>query len=594
MEQNNTQLKADANSSQLLDTFFETCFQRQLDNSPNRQTELGLGNDHDKWDDLSDEHTERERLAVLQDLETLNSAFELTGLSPQQKLSARLYEYDARCKLDDYAYRHHDYLLSPFFGLQMCVTFLLFNYHQVTSLKGAEDYISRLRNLPDLFQQAVNYLEESRRKGIMLPAFAYDASIKICADAISGIPLKNADKENSILVDFRNKLDKIDITKGEKSILLDGLESVLSSAVKPAYELLIDYLKESCTGATEDEGIWKFPDGEKYYRHLLGVQTQSDLSAEQIHEIGLSEVGRIHKEMESLLPELDFDGELIDYFKLNQSDARHFFPNTEEGKKQALDRASTIVERVKSILPQYFNLQPTAELLVERMDVQLEENSPVALYRPAMPDGSVPGAVWINFKNLNALPRYVFDALIVHEGVPGHHMQFGIMNDIEDIPRFQKYRPYDPAYAEGWALYSEVLAKEMGIYADSYSLYGFLAMDLWRSCRLVVDTGIHKFKWTRKQAVQYFLDNTPFPREQITTEVDRYTLWPGQACSYKIGCMKILELRGYAKEKLGSAFCIKEFHDTILGQGQLPLPVLEEWVREWVAEKERSALNLVS
>ena len=338
--------------------------------------------------------------------------------------------------------------------------------------------------------------------------------------------------------------------------------------------------------ANDYVGAWQFPEGGKFYDNALKRMTTTDLTANEIHETGLLEVNRIHDEMRSIMKLVNFKGELSDFFELMRHDPQFYYSNTDSGRQNYLDDVSEIVNSMESKLDELFNVQPKASLNVKRVEAFREQSASKAFYQGPTPDGIRPGTYYVNLYNMEAMPIYQMAALAYHESLPGHHMQIGLQVELDNIPKFRKYGNYT-AYSEGWALYSELLPKEIGFYQDPYADFGRLAMELWRACRLVVDTGIHKKKWSREEGIRYYMDNTPNPKSDVLKMVERHIVDPAQATSYKIGMMKIIELRNFAKLKLGNKFDIRGFHDIILKNGPVPLNVLENNIRVYVESSKQ-------
>jgi uncharacterized protein (DUF885 family) len=335
---------------------------------------------------------------------------------------------------------------------------------------------------------------------------------------------------------------------------------------------------------TTDDGAWKLPEGDAYYAHRLKMMTTTDMTATEIHELGLSEVDRIHGEMRDIMKTVEFDGTLQEFFTYLKEEPRFTYEDSDAGREAYLKEATRIIDVMTERLDEVFLRQPKAKLEVRRVEAFREKSAGKAFYnRPAL-DGSRPGYYYANLYKISDMPKYQMEALAYHEGNPGHHMQLSIAQELEGIPQFRKQNRVT-AYTEGWGLYSEYFPKEMGFYEDPYSDFGRLAMELWRAARLVVDTGLHDKKWSREKAIDYLLENTPNPENDCIKAIERYIVMPGQATAYKIGMNKILDLRAMAKDKLGDKFDIREYHDVVIASGPVPLNILEERVEAWVASK---------
>ena len=365
--------------------------------------------------------------------------------------------------------------------------------------------------------------------------------------------------------------------------MIDQAKAALLTSVQPAYEAGITELTQLKAGATDVDGAWKLPDGEAYYAQRLNQMTTTDMSAAEIHQLGLDEVARIHDEMRKIMKTVGFEGDLKEFMEFMRTDPQFYLPDTDEGRAQYLREATAMIDEMREDLPRVFNTFPKADMIVKAVEPFREASAGKAFYSRPAPDGSRPGTYYANLYRMEDMPTYQMEALAFHEGIPGHHMQIAIAQELEGIPKFRKYGGYT-AFSEGWGLYTEFLPKEMGYYKDPYSDFGRLAMEIWRAARLVVDTGLHDKKWTRQEAIDYLLENTPNPEGDSRKAIDRYIVMPGQATAYKIGMLKILELRENAKTELGDKFDIRAFHDVVLKDGAVPLEVLEENVEAWVAK----------
>jgi uncharacterized protein (DUF885 family) len=328
-------------------------------------------------------------------------------------------------------------------------------------------------------------------------------------------------------------------------------------------------------------GVGKLPDGEAYYSYRLANSTTTNLTPEEIHQIGLDEVARIHTEMEQIKNQVGFEGSLQDFFKFVRDDEQFYFPNTDEGRQEYLTTATELLDEMKPKLPEFFGRLPKADLVVKRVEPFREQDGAAQHYFSGTPDGSRPGIYYVHLSDMSGLSLVDLETTAYHEGNPGHHMQSSIAQELEDVPEFLK-QAFFGAYVEGWALYAEYLAKEMGAFSDPYSDFGRLNGELWRAIRLVLDSGLHAQGWTEQQAITYMTDNSAIPESAVLSEVRRYIVTPGQASSYKIGMLKIQELRALAQEQLGEKFDIREFHDIVLGSGALPLSALDKLVNEWI------------
>ena len=452
------------------------------------------------------------------------------------------------------------------------------------SVKEAKDYISRLNGVPTVFDQLVTDLETRADKGIIAPKFVFPHVIDSSKNIIQGAPFEKGD-DSTLLADFKRKVTALEISQDEKDALINEATDALKSAVKPAYSKLINYLAQLEKRADDRDGAWKLPEGNTFYNNALKRTTTTDLTAKEIHAIGLSEVSRIHDEMREIKDKVGFKGDLKAFMQFMKTDKQFYYPNTAEGKQRYLDEATAMIDTMKVRLDELFIVKPKADLKVKAVEAFREKAAGKAFYQQPAPDGSRPGIYYANLYDMEAMPTYQMEALAYHEGIPGHHMQIAISQELEGVPKFRKFGGYT-AYIEGWGLYSELVPKEMGMYSDPYSDFGRLSMELWRACRLVVDTGIHAMKWTRQEGIDYYVNNTPNATSDGVKMVERHIVMPSQATAYKVGMLKILELREDAKKQLGDKFDIRQFHDVVLKNGPVPLNVLENFVNEWVASKK--------
>ncbi|WP_149981278.1 DUF885 domain-containing protein [Pseudoalteromonas rhizosphaerae] len=562
--------------------FFEDTFNRDVMSSPVYQTYMGIKQDYDKWDDGSEARVLKDHQQTKDDLVALN-AINRELLDDTTKVSYDLKKQDLENSIADFKWRYHNYPVNQMFGTHSMIPAFLINQHQISDVTDAKAYISRLNGVTTVIDQLITDLEVRADKGIIAPKFVFPHVIDSSKNIIHGAPFEQGD-DSTLLADFKRKVAKLEIAQADKDALISDAEKALKAAVKPSYSKLINYLAQLEKRADDRDGAWKFPDGEAFYNNALARTTTTDLTAKEIHTIGLAEVSRIHDEMRQIKEKVGFKGDLKAFMQFMKTDKQFYLPNTEAGKQQYLDEATALINTMKSRLDELFIVKPKADMIVKRVEAFREKAAGKAFYQQPAPDGSRPGVYYANLYDMEAMPTYQMEALAYHEGIPGHHMQIAISQELEGVPKFRKFGGYT-AYIEGWGLYSELLPKEMGMYADPYSDFGRLSMELWRACRLVVDTGIHEMKWTRQQGIDYYVNNTPNATSDGVKMVERHIVMPSQATAYKVGMLKILELREAAKVKLGDKFDIRQFHDVVLKNGAVPLNVLENFVDEWVASK---------
>lgn len=568
------------NENEKLNAFFEQAFMAQIQLSPTSLTSLGIKQDYDKWDQLTDEQTDKEIALYKTQLAQLKE-FDFKALDSQNQLSYQLFQQQLEQEIADDKWRLYNYPVNQMYGVHSMVPSLLINQHQIADESDAKAYIARLNGTLTLFQQLTVQLEKRAELGIIPPKFVFPLVIDASQNVLKGAPFSEG-ADSTLLEDFRGKVNKLTIDDAAKQLLLKEAEIALVSTVKPAYEHLLSYLTTLEARAGTDDGVWRFKDGAEFYNNALQRTTTTTMTADQIHELGLAEVARIHQEMQAIMQKVAFKGDLPAFFKFMREDAQFYYPDTAEGKAAYLAEATRVIDTMKSKLDELFLVKPKADMIVKAVEPFREQSAGKAFYDQPSMDGSRPGTYYANLYSMKAMPKYELEALAYHEGIPGHHMQIAIAQELENIPKFRKFGGYT-AYIEGWGLYTELLPKEIGMYQDPYSDFGRLAMELWRACRLVVDTGIHAKKWTREQAIAYLGQNTPNAQSELEGAIERYIVMPSQATAYKIGMIKIVSLREKAKTALGDKFDIRAFHDVVLKNGAVPLDVLEQLVDQYIA-----------
>ena len=581
-----TQIESVATQSARLNAFFATKFDEAVARSPMLQTSRGIKTDYDKWDDISPaavlEEMEIQRETVAQ----MRRTFDPANLDAQGALSYRLAEYQLEQAERDFKYRGNTLTFNQMRGQHSGIPAFLINQHRITNISDAQAYISRLNGVPTFLGAYQARAEEGAQNGVLAPRFVYDYVLESAGNVITGYPFEGADPDSPspLYEDFANKVAALGLTEDQTNELLFEARGALIDSVFPAYASLIALMTDHREAAGTDDGAWRLPDGQAYYAARLANMTTTNMTAREIHDLGLAEMTRIHSEMEIIKTKVGYDGTLQAFFNHMRTAPEFYKPETAEGKAEYLAEATAMIDTMRDRLPEMFNTFPKASLIVKAVEPFREKGAGKAFYQRPAADGSRPGTYYANLYLMSAMPTYQMEALAYHEGIPGHHMQLAIAQELEGIPEFRKSGSVT-AYTEGWGLYSEYLPKEFGFYEDPYSDFGRLAMELWRAARLVVDTGLHDKKWTREEATQYLIENTPNPESDAIKAIDRYIVMPGQATAYKIGMLKILELRERAKGALGDAFKLGEYHDVVLRDGPVPLAILEEKVDAWIAEK---------
>ncbi len=579
-----------ASESKRADEFFDRCWDENLGRHPLDESYYGIKTHYDQLEDLSDEKAAADHGVWQRQLAMLKRDFKPELLDPQTQLSYKLFEREAEHEAEEFKFRFDEYPITQRHGMHTEIPTFLINVHKIDNARDAEAYLARLNAIPKLFDQVIVNLQVREDKGVIAPRFVFPLVLDSCRKVIQGKPFDPSIDDSPLLRDFRKKIGALkDADPSIRNRLIEGATKALNESVKPAYQKLIAFLENQSKRANDDAGVWKFPDGIEFYRSTLRRYTTTNLSAGQIHEIGLKEVTRTHAEMAKIKAKVGFKGDLEAFFKFMREDKQFYLPNTDEGRSKYLARAVEIIDEMKRHLNELFVRRPRADLVVKAVENFRERSAGHASYQRPAPDGSRPGIFYVNLREMQSNPTYQLEALAYHEGIPGHHMQTVIAQQLTGIPKFRKFSHAYSVYTEGWGLYSELLPKEIGMYRDPYSDFGRLALELGRAARLVVDTGLHDKRWTRQQALDYLKQNTPNAEADCVDSINRYIVTPGQATAYKIGMMKILELRAKAEEQLGSKFDIREFHEAVLANGALPLDALEEVVDRWIKSKKTKA-----
>jgi len=566
--------------------FFERVFDESVARSPMLQTQLGLKSDYDKWDELTFERGAEDLAIVSRQLAELMRTVDFAKLDEQTRTSYRLWVSQAEEAIEGWKWRFHDYPANQMGGMHSTAPAFLINFHRVDTVSDARACIARLRGMGPLLDQLIKGIELREQHGVMPPKFVFGLVVESCREVVAGQPFEKVEKDSALWADIQAKIAALkDADDSTKTALRNEARTALVDVVQPAYGRLMALLQRQEKIASTDDGVWRLPDGAAYYAFQLRRNTTTNLTADEVHELGLKEVARIHREMEAIMRQVGFQGDLQAFFKHLREDDRYYYPTTPEGKAAYVARAKEIIAAMTARLDEFFGVKPKAPLEVRVVEPFREQGSAGAFYEDPAPDGSRPGVYYVNTVDMRGVPIFEMETLAHHEAIPGHHMQIAIAQELEGIPRFRKFGG-NTAYIEGWALYAEYFPKEFGFYSDPMMDFGRLYDELLRAVRLVVDTGLHSKKWTRAQVMDYFRQNTPNPERDIFTETNRYIVWPGQATAYKVGMMKILSLRERAKQELGPKFDLRAYHDLVLKDGALPLGLLEENVNAWIARRK--------
>ena len=574
--------------------FANRTFVQYLMKSPEDLTYLGIFeqfgiNGHNgEWNDDSQVAVQERREFIRQTIDTL-ATYDVSELTEDWRLSVEVMKEFLGNPEQDWRFRLHDYPVNQLDGLQLEIPDFLVAFHAVNTRKDADHYISRLSKTAIKMTQNMEGLLLSETRGIVPPTFVIDKSLAGMRAFVSTPP-----ENNALYTSFQLKMEDTDaISVEEREEFLLAARAQLEDVVYPAYQRYIDYFTALRPKSSNDAGVWKLPDGDAYYNYLLRVHTTTEMTAEDIHTLGLAEVARIEGEMLELFEAEGFDtsqGIKVMFDALAQ-DERFYYPDTQQGRSQILQDYTSIIREIDAGLGSAFHVRPAAALVVERVPASKEQTS-VAYYSAPAGDGSRPGVFYANLYDVKATPKYGMRTLAYHEGIPGHHLQAAVQLELDDLPAFRSAVNFT-AYSEGWGLYAERLAWEMGFQSDPYDNLGRLQLEMLRAVRLVVDTGIHAKRWTREEAIDYMLEKTGRAASEVVSEVERYIVRPGQATAYTVGMLEILRLRSEARAALGDNYDIREFHDVVLKHGALPLTVLRELVMQYIArEQPRNGLLL--
>ena len=571
---------APTSADQRLAAYLDGAYDRMLAANPSLATEQGDANrgqpgNKRLWEDLTERGLAADAAAARRELAGVRK-IRSDALSPRARLQQRVFIGQQQLLLERYRWRHHLYPLNQIVGPHVDVPRTLAN-HPLRSGADLDGWFARLDAVPAHLDGLVGQLDLAAARGIHLPKSVYPLLIGQARGIVRDDPVR---------VDFERRLAALELAEPARAAAQARLNAALQDRVHPAYLRLVATLERQAPDGRTDGGAWQLPDGDAFYAFLLRQFTTTDLTAEQVHALGLAEVERTHREMRELMQRIGEPGELRAFLQRLKSDPRFYLTDDEAGRAAYLERARGIVERMQAKLPEYFLKPPALPLDIQPTEPYRAAGAPSGFYEAGTPDGSRPGVVYLNLQRLDTRPLYDLEALLYHEALPGHHLQISSILVDESIPRLRKVNRWwqDTAFVEGWALYTERLGKEMGFYQDPYSDFGRIAAELWRATRLVVDTGLHSKRWTREQAIRYLDENTPSPRASNESAVDRYLAVPGQATAFTVGMLRIREERERARQALGDRFDLRQFHAVVLENGYVPLWALSEAVDRWIVQ----------
>ena len=567
-----------------LHDFFQRVERERAELSPQTMAVAVAGTEREaeylgRLDVPSIERTEAERAMARRHREELGR-FDRDTLNGQDALSWDIMAWQLDHRIDGADYLWHDFPVNQLMAVHNLLPAFMTDQHPLRDDDDVDFYIQRLMQFPDVFRGAIEVVAYRAEQNLYPPRFALEKTARDARAFVAGDAI-----DNPLVERFLARADRSDVLSGERR---EGLEDELAEAVReyvvPAYRVFADYLEGLVGEADSNDGVWRLSDGDAYYRWALRGHTTTGMNPEEIHRLGVSEVERLEAEMHRVLCELDHcDGTVGERMATLNADSRFLFDDSDTGREAILQAYRQIVGEAEQVLDDWFHDGPTADLEVRRVPEYREDTAFRAYYMRPAPDGSRPGVFFANLRSVDEHPRFAMPTLAHHEGVPGHHLQISRMQAMDDVPSFRRSLGLH-AHAEGWALYAEYLAAEMGLLDDPYDNLGRLQAELFRAVRLVVDTGLHHSRWSREKAIEYMLETTGMPESDVVAEVERYLVIPGQACAFKIGMMRMLAMRERAEQALGAVFDIRDFHRVILDNGAMPLDLLDGVVDQWIED----------
>ena len=571
-----------------LNVFYEKVFISFVLQEPELLSSLGLverfgiTGHSGKLGDASPVHQQRIIDRTKRNLAELRS-YPLGKQNASQRLSTSILDWFLERGAEGTKWQFHNYPLNQLFGVQNEFPSFMANQHRMNTPKDCEYYLQRLDALPTKFDQVLEGVKLREQRGVIPPRFVVEKVLKEMTDFAAQRPA-----ENILATSFKARAAKIvKLTDAARTELQGRVETAIAEKVYPSYQKLIACYSELLPRTTTDDGVWKLPEGDAFYAYMLHQNTTTKLNPAEIHAIGVAEVARIEGEMQQIFGAIGMAGRTIaEVREALRADPQRLYPNDDAGRAAALAEYQRLIDEALDRSQQLFATFPKAKVEVQRVPEFKEATAAGAYYQGPAMDGSRPGVFFANLRDMNEVSKHGMATLAYHEGVPGHHFQIAIARELKGLPQFRKLIPFT-AYSEGWALYTEWLAKEAGWYeGNPLGDLGRLQAEMFRAVRLVVDTGIHAQRWTREQAIAYMLEKTGMPEKSATSEIERYIVSPGQACAYKVGMLKILELRKRAQQELGAKFDQREFHDVVLKDGAMPLDILEQQVNGWIAKRK--------
>ena len=577
---------ARADDSPRLLAHLDGAYGRFLAGNPALATGLGDSSGNERWEDLTEGGMAAAAQATRLELEQFGSAFDGAVLTPRATVQRRIYEAQLERELERHRWRDHLYPLNPIVGPHIDVPGVL-EAQRVDDAAGAEAWLRRLAAAGPYIDGLVEQLGRQAAADVWLPRSVSPILLGQARGLLDGMTSADAGG-GPIAAGFARKLEAVDATSAQRERWRGEARRLLRERVAPAYARLVAALEDQAARSTVDGGVWQLPEGEAFYAFLLRQFTTTDLTAEQVHELGLAEVARVHGEMRALMQRMGATGDLRAFMGTMKQDPRFFLTDDAAGREAYLARARAIVAAMQLRIGEVWPGPVPLPLEIRATESYRAAGAPAGFYEAGTPDGSRPGVVYLNLERLDTRPLYDLEALLYHESLPGHHLQISSILVDPAIPRLRRVNRWwqDTAFVEGWALYAERLAREMGFYQDPWSDFGRLAGELWRATRLVVDSGLHSRRWSREQAIRYLDDNTPSPRASNESAVDRYLAVPGQATAFTVGMLHILKERERARAALGDAFDLRAFHAAVLENGYAPLWAVTDSVDRYIAARQ--------
>ena len=557
--------------------------------SPEYMTYLGIFDGYGKIlghnKSLSIDSLEETELDYMDNLETLATLkrYDFNDLSDIQKITHKIAIFDTENDIKEFEeFRYHSYPFNQISGNHLGLVEFMTDTHPIRNVREAKDYIERVKLFDESLSANLIWLEEQKKLGIFAPKFVFDHVIRQLYELIN-----YKDDENPLMQIFVKKISSLGINVDQVNNLVSELSAVIKSDVKPGFKLILDYMEENYASSNVNHGVWSLPNGNEFYALRLRSYTTTNYTAEEIHQIGLNEVARIGNRMKEIFLELGYEvnkpiGKMMN--ELNEN-PEFLYEDTPDRKEIVIKDYNKMVKEAEEDVRPYFDKFPKSPVEVRAVPEYSEKTAAGGYYQAPSLDGSRPGVFYANLYDIKQTPKFGMRTLTFHEAVPGHHFQIALNQENEDLTLYRKLGYRTSAYTEGWALYSEQLAVEVGMTKDLYDELGVLQSEMFRANRLVVDTGIHYKKWTREKAMEYMKETTGMSDTEVRVEIERYIVWPAQATSYKMGMLQILELRDRAKNEMGDKFDLKQFHSIVLDQGIVPLFILEDLIDEWIKSK---------